>query len=112
MSPGIDSPILAVRGSSEAASAETSTGADLARALAKLLSDAVQLFLADLAGLDAPSQLFSLALPKLANLIRWLRMGLYGYRHGQRFIIGLGPSHTQTCDEGQAQADSPDRGND
>ena len=97
---------------SEAAPAKpVSTGAALPRALAKLLSNLVQLFLTDVAGLDAPSQLFSLALSELANLSRLLRRGLKRCWDRQDLYIGLSLTYTQTHYKGHAQTDAPNREN-
>ena len=75
--PEILSPVLTVGMVSEAVPAEPSTaGAALPRALAKLPSKAVQVFLADIAGLDASPQVLSLSLPKLRDLIRLRWRGL------------------------------------
>lgn len=110
--PGFDKHVLAVGRSFEAAPAESSTWAALARTIAKLLSDAVQLLLADVAGLEAPSQLLSLALPKLAHLVRLPWSGLEGRRNCQRLHIGLSLAYSQTSYEDHAQADAPYHGND
>lgn len=91
---------------------EPSVGTALARAIAKLLSKAVKILLADITGVDSPSRLFSLARPKLDDLIRLGWRGLYGHGNGQRLYIWPSLAHSQTHDEGQAQADSPYRDND
>ncbi len=89
---GLDFPVLAAFMVSEFAPAEPSAAAAiLSRAIAKLLPDAVQLLLADIAGLDATSKLFSLALslPKLANLVSLRWRGLKGRWDRQSLYIGL-----------------------
>ncbi len=88
---GLDFSVLAALMVSEFAPAELpAAAAALARAFAELLSDAVQLLLADIARLDAMSKLFPLALSKLADLIRLPWRGLNGRWDRESLHIGLG----------------------